>query len=216
MSDTARSMPKPASTSAAEVSGAAPSLSSPFVPAESADVISPGTANTSRPSSSARSAVISAPLRSRASTTTVAGAEPGDDAVARREAPRRRLDAGCVLGHDQTAAPRCAARARRGPRGSRGRRRSRARRRSTPPASSAPRCASPSTPRARPLTTTSPGAGELAREAARDRAPYPEHARAPTIATAGRASSSSGAAPRTKRPAGGSWIERAGAAAAAR
>ncbi len=39
---------------------------------ESAEPISPGTANTSRPSSSAKSAVMSAPLRSRASTTTVA------------------------------------------------------------------------------------------------------------------------------------------------
>ena len=39
-------------------------------------MISPGTANTSRPSSSARSAVISAPLRSRASTTTVAAQSP--------------------------------------------------------------------------------------------------------------------------------------------
>ena len=62
--------------SAAHVSGDAPSLSSPFVPHDSAEVISPGTANTSRPSSSARSAVISAPLRSRASTTTVAAARP--------------------------------------------------------------------------------------------------------------------------------------------
>ena len=43
---------------------------------DSADVISPGTAKTSRPSSSARSAVISAPLRSRASTTRVAAQRP--------------------------------------------------------------------------------------------------------------------------------------------
>ena len=39
-------------------------------------VISPGTAKTSRPVSSAKSAVISAPLRSRASTITVAEARP--------------------------------------------------------------------------------------------------------------------------------------------
>ena len=39
-------------------------------------MISPGTASTSRPSSSAKSAVISAPLRSRASTTTVAAQSP--------------------------------------------------------------------------------------------------------------------------------------------
>ena len=46
------------------------------MPAESALVISPGTVKTSRPSSSARSAVMSAPLRSRASTTTVAAQRP--------------------------------------------------------------------------------------------------------------------------------------------
>ena len=46
------------------------------MPLESDDVISPGTASTSRPSSSAKSAVINAPERSRASTTTVARARP--------------------------------------------------------------------------------------------------------------------------------------------
>ena len=70
------SIPNEARTSAALVRGAAPSLSSAFVPATASDVISPGTAKTSRPSSSARSAVISAPLRSRASTTTVAAQSP--------------------------------------------------------------------------------------------------------------------------------------------
>jgi hypothetical protein len=43
---------------------------------EEGEVISPGTANTSRPSSSAKSAVIKAPERSRASTTTVARQSP--------------------------------------------------------------------------------------------------------------------------------------------
>ena len=66
-------------------------------------MISPGTAKTSRPSSSAKSAVIRAPLRSRASTTTVAVAQARDDAVAGREPPRRRLDAGRILGGDQAA-----------------------------------------------------------------------------------------------------------------
>ena len=46
------------------------------MPAESAEPISPGTAKTSLPSSSARSAVMSAPLRSRASTTTAAAQSP--------------------------------------------------------------------------------------------------------------------------------------------
>ena len=43
---------------------------------EETDVISPGTAKTSRPSSSAKSAVMSAPLRARASTTIVAAQRP--------------------------------------------------------------------------------------------------------------------------------------------
>jgi len=64
--------PNDSRTSAADVAAIAPSRRSPLAPADSADVISPGMANTSLPSSSARSAVISAPLRSRASTTTVA------------------------------------------------------------------------------------------------------------------------------------------------
>ena len=70
------SIPKTSSTSAGQVTGVAPSRSSAFVPAERALVISPGTASTSRPSSSAKSAVISAPLRSRASITTVARQRP--------------------------------------------------------------------------------------------------------------------------------------------
>ena len=46
------------------------------MPADSELVISPGTASTSRPSSSAKSAVMSAPLRSRASITRVARQSP--------------------------------------------------------------------------------------------------------------------------------------------
>ena len=72
----ADSIPNDSSTSAAAVSGVAPSLQQAFVPAERRDVISPGTAKTSLPSSSAKSAVMSAPLRSRASTTTVAAHSP--------------------------------------------------------------------------------------------------------------------------------------------
>ena len=51
-------------------------------------VISPGTAKTSRPSSSAKSAVMSAPLRPRASTTIVASESP---AMIRFRAGKRRL-----------------------------------------------------------------------------------------------------------------------------
>ena len=68
--------PYASSTSAARVTGVAPSRSSAFEPAETDDVISPGTTITSRPSSRAKSAVISAPDRSRASTTTVAAHRP--------------------------------------------------------------------------------------------------------------------------------------------
>src|SRR5262245_26604014 len=72
----AGAIPNVSSTSTEDVKAVAPIRNSAFVPAESADVISPGTVNTSRPSSSARSAVMRAPLRSRASTTTVAAASP--------------------------------------------------------------------------------------------------------------------------------------------
>ena len=54
-----------------------------------------------------------------------------------------------------------------------------------PPASIAPRCASPSTPRARPLTTTRPAAASSRPSVLATEAPYGEHERAPTIATAG-------------------------------
>ena len=54
--------------------------------------------------------------------------EPGDDPVARREAPRCWLDAGLVLGDDETPPRRSVARARRAPPDSRDRCRSRARR----------------------------------------------------------------------------------------
>ena len=75
-----------------------------------------------------------------------------------------------------------------------------------PPASSAPRCASPSMPRAIPLTTTSPAAASSrASERATER-PYDEHARAPTTATARLERSSSLPRPRRKSCGGGSWI----------
>ena len=70
------STPTASSTSAAQVTGVAPWRRSAFAPALRALVISPGTASTSRPSSSAKSAVMRAPERSRASTTTVARASP--------------------------------------------------------------------------------------------------------------------------------------------
>ena len=54
----------------------APSLINLWVPVESSEKISPGTAKTSRPCSPARRAVMSAPLRFDASTTTVPSVNP--------------------------------------------------------------------------------------------------------------------------------------------
>ena len=73
-----------------------------------------------------------------------------------------------------------------------------------PPTSRAPRCASPSIPRAMPLTTTSPAAASSRPSDRATERPYEEHARAPTIATAGRASSSVGASPRSQSV--GRWV----------
>ena len=93
----------------ARASESAPSRSSSFVPLDKADVISPGTANTSRPSSSARSAVISAPLRSRASTTIVTADSP---AMIRLRAGNRH-GAGSTRGaYSETAEPDSRMRAR--------------------------------------------------------------------------------------------------------
>ena len=61
------------------------------------------------------------------------GAEPGDDPVARREAPRRRLDSRCVFRDDQSRRGDPAARGRGAPPDSRGRCRSRGRRPSCRP-----------------------------------------------------------------------------------
>ena len=79
-----------------------PTVSNAFVPAESGLVISPGTASTSRPSSSAKSAVISAPLRSRASTTTVAAARP---ATIRLRAGKRHGAGSTPGGYSDTITP---------------------------------------------------------------------------------------------------------------
>ena len=98
-------MPSASRTSAASVSGVAPRRRSAFEPFESAETISPGTANTSRPSSSAKSAVISAPLRSRASTTTVADVRP---AMMRFRAGNRHGAGSTPGGYSETIRPRSA------------------------------------------------------------------------------------------------------------
>ena len=77
-----------------------------------------------------------------------------------------------------------------------------------PPASRAPRCASPSTPRASPLSTTRPAEASSRPSSRATCAPYDEQARAPTIATAGRRSSSAPPPPRRNSPGGGSWSSR--------
>ena len=63
----------------------------------------PGTANSSRPASWARRAVIRLPERGAASTTTTPEREPGDDAVAPREMPALRRGAERRFGHDGAA-----------------------------------------------------------------------------------------------------------------
>src|SRR6516162_8587344 len=74
----------------------------------------------------------------------------------------------------------------------------------TPSASSAPRCAAESTPRANPLTTAMPrDARSAASVVATDNA-YDDAAREPTIATDGWTNASS--APRVQRTGGGSMI----------
>ena len=97
------STPSTSSTSRADVTRWAPRRSRPFVPADSDDVISPGTANTSLPSSSARSAVINAPLRSRASTTTTARTRP---AMMRFRAGKRHGAGSTPGGYSETTRPR--------------------------------------------------------------------------------------------------------------
>ena len=95
-------------------------------------MISPGTANTSRPSSSAKSAVMRAPDRSRASTTTVASESP---AMIRLRAGNRHGAGSTPGGYSETTCRptrRSAGPAPRGGAGSPGRCRSRA-----PPASPA-------------------------------------------------------------------------------
>ncbi len=132
--------------------------------------------------------------------------QPGDDPVARREAPRCGLDARRVLGDDQTRAPRPRPRATRGRADSRGRCRSRARRPSSP-ASRAPRCAAAVDAAGEPGHDDDSGRRELAPEGARDRSavrrarPRADDRDARAVERARQAPT-----PRTKSPGGGSWI----------
>ncbi len=73
-----------------------------------------------------------------------------------------------------------------------------------PFASSAPRCAAASTPRARPLTTTMPREARSAPSRCATARAYGEPAREPTIATASAFSQHS--PPRRHRTGGGSWM----------
>ena len=89
------------STSSAPRQRIAPSRSSSCAPAEVSEKTLPGTANTSRPKSLARRAVMSEPVRREASTTTTPDGEPRDDPVADREVLRPRLRPRRVLGEKQ-------------------------------------------------------------------------------------------------------------------
>ena len=171
-------------------------------------LISPGTAKTSRPSSSARSAVMSAPLRSRASTTTVAAQRP---ATMRLRAGKRHGAGSTPGAYSETIKPgrgdparelrvrgrivAVDAAAEHGDRRRAGLERA-AVRLGVDAAREARDDDEPRRARARGRAS--------ARPTRRSR----EQARAPTIATAGRESSSGSAPPRRKRPGGGSWIAR--------
>ena len=72
-------------------------------PAEAGASMGPGTRKQSRPCSSAHDAVISAPLRAGASTTTVASARPLMTRLRRGNVPRLGADVGRQLGHDRAA-----------------------------------------------------------------------------------------------------------------
>ena len=117
----------------------------------------PGTAPTGRPSSRAIRAVISAPERCPASTTTVIARQRGDEPVAGREHPAPHRVPRRQLGY---AAPlaliwRCSAR---WPADTDGRRRRGAQRRRAAAAASAPAWAAESMPSAMPLITGTPAA----------------------------------------------------------
>ena len=155
----------------------------------------PGTAITVRDSSSACPAVLSAPLRIAASTTTV----PRPSAAITRLRSRNRRRVGRAarrqLGHHGTA--------RRGPSAA-GRRAPPGRRTSTPQAStatvgpstaSAPRCAAASMPYAPPDTTVQPRSPRPDASSAATCSPYGVQARAPTTATLRRATSPRSAVP---------------------
>ena len=161
-----------------------------FVPFDSPDVISPGTAKTSRPSSSAKSAVMSAPERSRprrprspaqvrrrcgsGPESATAPARPGGYSETTSAAvgdPARELR---VRTRIVAVDPAAEHRDRQAAGGERS------------------RCASPSIPRASPLTTTTPAAASSRGEIARHLSSVARAAACPTIATAGRERISTG------------------------
>ena len=72
-------------------------------PADAGSPSAPGTRKHSRPCSSAHDAVISAPLRAGASTTTVASASPLMIRLRRGNVPRLGATSGAELGHDRAA-----------------------------------------------------------------------------------------------------------------
>jgi hypothetical protein len=81
----------------------APAASSAFVPLEKREVTGPGTAPTGRPSCCAKSAVVSEPERSVASTTTVRAARP---AISRLRATKHQRKAVKPGGSSETTQPR--------------------------------------------------------------------------------------------------------------
>src|SRR5206468_1832567 len=149
------------------VTSLAPSCMRRLAPTLVGDVIRPGTAKVSRPRSPANPAVIKAPLRSAASTTTTPSASP---ASVRLRAGKWPASAGMPGGNCDRIAP-CDSIARTSGPFSGGYTTSTPHPSTAsvrPPAASALRCAAVSIPRARPLTIVTPRASRVFRSRVAD------------------------------------------------
>ncbi len=180
-------------------------------PADAGEETGPGTASTGRFIALAARAVAVVPLRSAASTTSVARPSAAITRLRVRKRCRRTDSPG---GLSLTTAPSSAIRASRAVC-------ARGYGTSTPPAStatvgppalSAPRCAAASMPKAAPDRTVQASDASSAAHIRATSSPYAVQARAPTIDTDLRASRRRSAAPRTQRasgacsPSASSWV----------
>ena len=129
--------------------------------------------------------------------------QAADDAVAERKMMRQRRRAGRELADDSARCDDLDVAAARARPDNRCRRRSRATATVGPPASRAPRCAAPSTPRASPLTTRHPGGRQVVSEPFSDLQPV-RRRRAGADDRDGTGSHSACAAPATQSTSGAS------------